>query len=230
MSVSAHSAVINASLPGSTAFNQVVCTKRTANTVWQLPLAAQQRLDPSVDLVVEVDADGPGAGGYAVADPATYVVNYCFGCITFLADQGASAAVRATGAYVSMVAVAEAKDVSLTLSNELVEQALFGDGYKTRKVGGQDCSVEVSHLTPTLKDLDPGAGTMSLDSLAQGGTAFLLEVQRPGSVDFRAWVRVAELGHKLTPGALYEGSIKLAAAPLKGSNQTEYAAFGFSPF
>lgn len=228
MANAAHNAVVYAS-GASTAFSQQATTKLTANTRYQVTLAAARRVDPAVDVVVEVDADGGGAGGYVTADPSTYVFDYISGIVTFAADQGASALVRVSGANVAVHRIAEARECSLSLTSELVETTSFDSaGYKTRKQTYQDFSAEMRGFSLATADIDLGAGVVTLDAKYVAGSAFLLEVERPGGAPaFRAWVRIEGLDHSLAAGSVVEAGVKLVGAALKGNNQTEFAAWGY---
>jgi hypothetical protein len=211
----------------SASFSNQATTKLTANTVYQITAAADQRVDPTVDVTVQVDADGAGAGGYVTADPSTYTFDYLSGKVTFASDQGSSATVRVSGNFITVYQVGEAKDCSITLTNDFVDDNVFGDTFKTRSLTYQDCSGEISGFQSSLVDLDTGGGTFLLDTYLGNGGNVLLEVTTTNGPLFRAWVKLEEFSHKLTPGQLYEGSIKFRASAIKGSNQTEYVAFGY---
>jgi hypothetical protein len=131
----------------STALTNEPTTKLTANTVYQITDAAKRVLDRAVAPVIEVDADGVGAGGYAVAAAGTYTIDYLFGKITFAADQGVDAVVRlASGSYLPMVERTGFNSYRLTLGGEVLDGSTFenNDGEKRRQYGLHDVTAELS--------------------------------------------------------------------------------------
>jgi hypothetical protein len=131
----------------STALANEAMSKVTANTVYQITDATKRVLDRSVVPVVEVDADGAGAGDWAVADAATYTVDYLFGKVTFLADQGADALVRlASGSYLPMVERTGFNSYQLTLGGDVQDKSTFenNDGEKRRGYGLHDVTAQLS--------------------------------------------------------------------------------------
>lgn len=174
--------------PGtSTAFTNEPTTKLTANTVYQLNTDAKRLLDPAVAPTVEVDADGAGAGGYVVADPTTYTVNYLFGIITFLADQGASALVRVSGSYLPALDLSGVTSWSYTCSRTVLDTTEVQHADRARKLGLKDLSGSLSlHSLPSY-DHDPGAGELILEDAIENGTRLLFE-REVASKRFRAWV------------------------------------------
>lgn len=188
MSTAAHTSVVRG--PGaSTAFTNEPTTKLTANTVYQLNTDAKRLLDPAVAVVVEVDADGVGAGGYAVAPASSYTVDYLFGIITFLADQGSAALVRVSGSYLPVIDLVGVTDWSYTASREVLDDTTVNNaaGNRTKKLGLKDLSGSLTLLELLSYDHDPGGGTLVLQTLLDNGTPLLLEVAAGGK-RFRAWV------------------------------------------
>jgi predicted secreted protein len=228
MAGAAHSTTVKAG-GTSTAFTNEATTKVTANTVYQITDASKRIIDPNVAVTVEVDADGGGAGGYAVAAADTYEIDYLFGRVTFAADQGASALVRVSGSYLPTVSVAEVREVSVNCSRTVLDKTTFDSGGAKEKLAGlKDLSVSITGLKPTLYDNDPGAGTVKLAALFDAGTPFLLEVRPSGTGEyFRAWVVVESHDHKLAVDSLLEATHNLIGAPVQGSGQTESASFGW---
>jgi hypothetical protein len=131
----------------STALTNEATSKVTANKVYQITDATKRVLDRGATPVIEVDADGAGAGAWAVADPATYVIDYLFGKVTFLADQGADAVVRfASGNYLPMVERTGFNSYRLTLGGEVLDGTTFenNDGERRRQLGLHDVTAELS--------------------------------------------------------------------------------------
>jgi hypothetical protein len=188
MSTANHTSVIRG--PGtSTAFTSEPTTRLTANTVYQLTTDARRLLDPAVPVVVEVDADGPGAGGYVVAAASTYRVDYLFGIITFTADQGANALVRVSGSYLPVIDLVGITDWSYTAAREVLDDTTINNstGVRSKKLGLRDVSGSLTLNELLSYDHDPGAGALVLQTLLDTGTPLLIEVA-VGGKRFRAWV------------------------------------------
>lgn len=219
MANAAYSTTIKA-VGASTAFTAEPTTTVTANTVYQITNTARRILDPDVAITVEVDADGAGAGAYATAAASSYTVDYLFGTITFTADQGASALVRVSGAYLTLTDVAEATEFSLNLSRTVQDASYFhADGYKRKIATLRDCTGSISQLSL----LNAAHGATSFTALYAAGTPFLLEVHPGATGDyFRAWVLLESTTEQSTPEGLYTASFNFTAAA-----QGTGAAFGF---
>lgn len=188
MSTAAHTSVVRG--PGaSTAFTNEPTTKLTANTVYQLNTDAKRLLDPAVAVTVEVDADGAGAGGYVTADPSTYTLDYLFGIVTFLADQGASAVVRVSGSYLPAIDLVGVADWSYTATRDVLDDTAVNNaaGVRSKKLGLKDLSGSLTLNELLSYDHDPGAGTLVLQTALDNATPLLLEVAAGGK-RFRAWV------------------------------------------
>lgn len=188
MSTANHTSVIRG--PGtSTAFTNEPTTTVEANTVYQLNTDARRLLDPAVAVVVEVDADGGGGGGYVVAAADTYSVDYQFGIITFLADQGAPALVRVSGSYLPVIDLVGVTDWSYTATRDVLDDTTVdnADGVRSKKLGLKDLSGSMTVLELLSYDHDPGAGELVLQDALDSGTPLLFEVATGGK-RFRAWV------------------------------------------
>jgi hypothetical protein len=176
--------------PGSsTAFTNEPTTKLTANTRYQLNTDAKRLLDPAVAVTVEVDADGGGGGAYAVADPSTYSINYLFGIVTFLADQGSAALVRVSASYLPVLDLAGVREWNYTCSRTVLETTETDDEDRTRKLGLKDLSGALTLIELPTYDHDPGGGELILEDAIENGTPLLFEREAVSSGKrFRAWV------------------------------------------
>ncbi|MCP3105532.1 hypothetical protein LZ198_42480 [Myxococcus sp. K15C18031901] len=161
-----------------------------SDTEFRIADSALRRLAPQSPVVVEVSSDGNAwAGVEAVVDPL-------FGYVHLTSAPGTSALVRVSGEALPVHPVALVRSISLSVSNDVVELQVMGDGYKRRAASLRDFSGELVGLTP-------------LDEGFMAGAPLLIEVAKAaGAQVFRAWVTVPELSHKLTPGALYERTVK----------------------
>lgn len=193
MSIANYLTIVRAQGP-STAFTLEPTTKLVANTVYQLNTDAKRLLDPAVALLVEVDPDGGGAAPYATAPSSTYVVDYLFGIITFLADQGASALVRVSGSYLPVLDLIGVTDAKYSASRTVLDNTAFGaalvaGGTKTKQLGLKDVtgSLVINELLST--DNDPGAGSLRLQDCLDNATPLLLEIATGGK-RFRAWMLI----------------------------------------
>lgn len=188
MSTAAHTGVVRGQ-GVSTAFVLEPTTKLTANTRYQLNTDLKRLIDPAVAVVVEVDADGAGGGGYVVANPTTYLVDYLYGIITFLADQGAPALVRVSGSYLPVIDLLGVTSWDFTCSRTVLDDTSLPapGGCRTKKLGLKDISgaLEINELLTV--DNDPGGGTLKLQDSHENGTPLLFE-RSVGGKRFRAWV------------------------------------------
>jgi hypothetical protein len=184
-----------------------------------------RRLDPAVSLAVEVDTSGTGSS-YGAAQAATFTVNYLFGVITFKTSPAAGTLVRVSGSFLPVYPVALVRTLSLSISNDVVELLVFGDGYKRREVTLRDFSGELSGLASSSDDLTPGPAVVTLASAQASGAAILAEFGRGAGDVFRAWVKLPELSHKLTPGALYEHTIKFVGHSFEAADGA-FVAWGY---
>ncbi len=188
MSTAAHTGVIRGQ-GTSTAFVLEPTTKLTANTRYQLNTDLKRLIDPAVAVVVEVDADGAGGGAYVVANPTTYTVNYLYGIITFLADQGAAALVRVSGSYLPVIDLLGVTSFDFACSRTVLDDTTFPapGGCRTKKLGLKDVTgtLELNELLTI--DNDPGAGSLILQTSHENGTPLLFE-RSAGGKRFRAWV------------------------------------------
>jgi hypothetical protein len=179
----------------STAFTNEPTTKVTANTVYQITDTTKRVLDPSVALTVQVDADGAGAGGYVTAASTTYTIDYLYGTVTFLSDQGSSATVRISGSYLPMLSIAKVTDSKVSISRDAPDATTQDSGsYKERAATLIDVQGSITSLEMETYDHDPGAGALKFLSLLQNGTPFLYE-ESGGGQYFRAWVCATGLEH-----------------------------------
>ena len=189
MSTAGHTSVIRG--PGtSTAFTLEPTLLVTANTRYQVLADLRRLLDPSVAPVVEVDADGTGAGGYVVAAANTYTVNYMFGIITFIADQGALAVVRVSGSYLPAIDLVGVTDWSYSASREVLDTTTVNTtagSVRTKSLGLADVSGSVTLNELLSYDHDPGAGVLVLETYLDNATPLLFE-SSAGGKRFRAWV------------------------------------------
>lgn len=187
MSIPNYTSVVRG--PGtSTAFTNEPTTKLTANTVYQLNTDAKRLLDPAVPLLVEVDPDGGGAAPYATAPASSYTVDYVFGIITFLADQGASATVRVSGSYLPVIDLVGVTDWKFTASRTVLDDTTINTaGQRSKKLGLKDITGSLTLNELLSYDHDPGAGQLVLRTYLDNGTPLLFE-RASGGKRFRAWV------------------------------------------
>lgn len=188
MPIANHTSVVRG--PGSsTAFTLEPTTKLTANLVFQINTDARRLLDPAVAPLVEVDADGPAAGGFVTAAASTYVVDYLFGIITFAVDQGAASVVRVSGSFLPALDLVGVTDWSFTASREVLDETTINNatGTRAKRLGLRDVSGSLTLNELLSFDHDPGAGVLVLRTLLDNGTPLLFE-RASGGKRFRAWV------------------------------------------
>ncbi|NVJ20481.1 hypothetical protein HUW62_04495 [Myxococcus sp. AM011] len=173
---------------------EAVPAQEFTGTEYRIVDPALRRLSPGMPAFVEVSPDGDTDAGAWV--PADAHVDPLFGFVYLTTAPGPEALVRVSGASLPVHPVALVRSISLSVTNDVVELQVMGDGYKRRAVSLRDFSGELVGLT-------------ALDEGFMDGAPLLVEVSKgAGSEVFRAWVKVPELSHKLTPGALYERTVK----------------------
>jgi|GEM_PF-4427701 len=169
-----------------------------------------RRLNPGASVFVEVSPSGD-ADAWA---PAEAFVDPLFGDVHLASAPGPSALVRVSGYSLPVQPVALVRSVSLTVTNDAVELQVMGDGYKRRSVSLRDFSGELTGLALTER---------VAEALADGAP-LLIEVDKAaGAQVFRAWVKVPELSHKLTPGALYEHTVKFLGFAFQADDGAVFA-------
>ncbi|WP_241758327.1 hypothetical protein [Myxococcus landrumensis] len=161
-------------------------------TAYRVADLALRRLAPTAPALVEVSQSGDTWG------PVAAVVDPLFGFVHLDMPPGPSARVRVSGASLPVTPVALVRSITVSVTNDAVELQVMGDGYKRRAVTLRDFSGEMTGLSLTAFN----------GVLADGAPLFIEVGKGTGSQVFRAWVQVPELSHKLTPGALYERTVK----------------------
>lgn len=223
MAVAAHPTTIK--IPGtSTAFTNEATTNLDPGTykVYQITDANKRVLDPGTAIVIEEDADGGGAGGFAVVPAADYVIDPLFGKVTFTVARASVAVIRfASGNYLPMLTVATAREFSISAARDILEKTVFGDTAKTKLAALKDVSVTLSVLEDLTDDHDPGAGTQKFNTLFDGGTPVMVEIRPGGSGNyFRMWTLLESEEVSGSVADLVQGSINATGSARKISGQT----------
>lgn len=214
--ISAHAgSLLISGAPAEFLYAEAVRAAVFTGTEYRIADPALCRLDPTANPYVEVSPTGdtdPSAW-----QPINAYVDPLFGTVLLLSDPGPLAIVRVSGYSLPAYQLALVRALSISISNDVVELQVFGDGYKRRAVTLRDFSGELSGLSLTPTDIDPGPSLRSLDDALANGTPLLIEAGKgSGAEVFRAWVKVPELSHKLTPGSLYEHTVKFVGFPFPG--------------
>ncbi|NVJ08392.1 hypothetical protein HUW63_24530 [Myxococcus sp. AM001] len=169
-----------------------------------------RRLNPGAPVFVEVSPSGDADAW----TPADAYVDPLFGDVYLASAPGPSALVRVSGYALPVHPLALVRSISLTVTNDVVELQVMGDAYKRRSVSLRDFSGELTGLALT---------ELEVEALAEG-TPLLIEVGKAsGAQVFRAWVKVPELSHKLTPGALYEHTMKFLGFAFQSEDGAAFA-------
>jgi hypothetical protein len=201
------------------------------NSVFQVTSPVRRIIDPRLAVTVEVDADGAGAGGYVAADPSTYVVDWHFGKVTFLTDQGASALVRVSGSYLPMLAIAEVREMDCEVTLELKDRTTCDDAASMarRFLGGKLSAAGNATVLDSLHtDLDAGAGEVKLYDVLTGKAAAYLEYQPLSTGDyFRGWVLFDTAKSTVPFDDLITRSLSWKSTSIASNNQTEAASFSW---
>jgi hypothetical protein len=169
-------------------------TKLMPNTVYQITDATKRLLDPMTAVVVQVDADGAGAGGYVTADPSTYVLDYYTSKITFLADQGSSALVRVSGKYIPALSVGAARAVSVKRARTTLDSSKFGLGFKSFIYGRMEAGGDLELVADGSEDIDSGGGTAIFLEDVEDAAFVLFEIDMGAQGQkTRCWVAVSDI-------------------------------------
>ena len=188
----------------ATSFSNEACTKVTANTVYQITDATKRVLDPATAVVVEVDADGAGVGGYVAG--TGYTIDYLTGTVTFAADQGASALVRVSGKYIPTLTIATANNFSLDHGREELDTSAYAQDAASAIQGRTEASGSFDVVEDLLTDHDAGAGVVTLSGAIAAGLPVFVEAQIGG------------VGNKWRMWALLKGKLSASASDaVKGS-------------
>lgn len=220
MSSAAFSTVVKTPVGNATAITDEATTATTPGLVYRVTASSHRVLDPNTVLTVKVNG--------VAADPTTFAVDYLFGKVTFSADQGAGV-VTVTGAYLTTQALAEATSVTLSMMGDMLETTSFDSGgWKTRRQGLQDFSVDLEQLASLLYDQDPGGGTKRMWEVLAAGNPFLVETAFPGDTQvFRGWGQLSEVSAKVAVAALNTQTLKVVGAPFKGAGTPSLAIASF---
>lgn len=207
----------------TTAFTNEATTAVSAGTVYQITNTSKRIVDPDVAITVK-------DGGVTVA-ATLYTFDYLFGIVTF-SGYSAAGAVTVDGSYLPTHTVTDARMSSVSMQVGLVDSTSYdsasaSSGSKRFTPTLKTASGEVEILDILQTDLDAGAGSVVIETLADGRTPVLLE-QALGSSGkyFRAWVLFEGLDRALSVEDLANKKVKWRATAKVGSGQTEGASFG----
>lgn len=217
MPVAAFSTTVK--IPGtSTAVVDEACTANTT-TEFQITNTAKRVLDPTVAVTVKANGVTQAASAYTL-DPL-------FGKVTFGSPPTAPVTISAN--YLPMLTVAEAKEVSVSVSADMGDATTFdSSGSKQRLATLKDFSGSLGVLSSLFADHDPGAGTQQFTALFDGATPVLIEVRPGGSGNyFRGWAVLEKLEMKAAVAGLVEGTINFQGAARAIAGETEGVSFGW---
>lgn len=154
----------------STAFTGAATTG--AATTWQISDTSKQVLDPAVT------PDWYDNGTPIVSGDISSV-DYLTGTVVFTGSK--TGPITADGSYLPLLTFAEARSVDLSLSADELDTTTFGSSWRTRVHGLKSASGSLESLTLLSTDMDPGAGSRTLEALFTAGTVVLLEIDPTGS-------------------------------------------------
>lgn len=206
-----------------TAFTGEACSVVSAGSVYQITDTTKRIVDPATAVVVKDNGVTKAA--------SLYVFDYLFGKVTFV-GYTASGPVTVDGAFIPVLSVVDARSYSINRSRALLDSTSFDFAAAnqaarryTAGLLGADGEIEVLDITDP--DLDPGAGSVLLDVLADAGTPKLIEMNLGGTgYYFRAWVLLEGINREAPADALMKKTVKWRSAAIVGSGQTETASFG----
>lgn len=214
MSSPAYSTTVN--VGGTpTAIVDEPCTANSA-TVYQITNTAKRVLDPSVAVTVKANTVVQAASAYTL-DPL-------FGTITF--GSAPTAPVTISCSYLPMLAVAEAKEVSVSASADMSDSSVFNTaGFKSHLATLKDFSGSLGVLSRDAYDM--GGGVTFLSAL-NGGLPVLIEIRPSGAGNyFRGWAILEKSEAKAGVAGLVEGTINFQGAARAIAGETEGVCFGW---
>lgn len=221
-----HSALLYAAT-ASVAMTNEACSTITAGLKYRITNYDRRRVDPAVTVSIQVSKDG---GVYGPA-PAGTAFDYLSGIVTFPSSQGTNpnlTTVQVTGAYMAVIPLGSVKDVTLSVSADVVEETALQDGaYKRRRMMLQDFSADLKGFTPALEDIDAGAGVFRIADQLAGGRLYL-DVEPNGLPAFRAWVKLEGIDHALSEGDLVGSDFKAVGSVILANDGATYVAWGFA--
>lgn len=138
---------------------------------WQVTDAAKRALDPATALTFYDN-------GVAISSGDISAIDYLFGTVTFTGSK--TGPITVTGAYLPLRAFADCYSADLSFAADSLDTSVFGSQWKTTQQGLKQLTGTITTRGLPGTDLDPGAGTLSIESLFTGGTSTLLSIDMGG--------------------------------------------------
>lgn len=143
-----------------------------SGTTWQITSASKRVLDPSV-------TPDWYDNGVAIVTGDIVSVNYLTGTVVFTGSKTGPITVDAT--YLPMLTIAQARSVDVTVTSDDLDTSVFGSQWKTRIQGLKEAKGKLESLDLMNTDIDPGAGSQTLQDIFTNGTQVVLEVLPDGT-------------------------------------------------
>lgn len=163
----------------------------------------------------------------AVDVSASCSVDYVSGVVTRTSGTW-TGPVTVDANYLPLLTVAEVNGVKINMSRPELETSIFGVEDKAFILGEKSASGEIASLDLGNTDLDPGAGTETIEAMQDAATPKLLEVTLDpdaalGHQLWRGWVLFPGLDLSSAPSELVKSNVKWTA-----SKELALAGFGFA--
>jgi hypothetical protein len=156
----------------STAFTTEAFTGAT--TTWQITSTSTRIWDPTV-----TPSFFDNAVPILAADISS--IDFLFGRVVFTGSK--TGPITATGSYLPVWPVAEAKEFSAQMSRTILDTTVFtvSDTWKTKKAGLKEASGTISSLDDLNTDIDTGGTSRKLFDVLLNATGLVLDIQPGGS-------------------------------------------------
>lgn len=205
----------------STAFTGEATTTLSATgsgfaALRQITNTVRRILDPNAGITVR--------DGVTVLAASAYAVDYLFGIIKLNAVP--AGAITVDGSYLPTLTVGQGRSCSINMSRAELDAGVFGEAFTKFEPGKKSADGSIERLELFDEDLDPGAGTTTLQALQDAGTATLLEVGLGGGRFFRAWVRLPGLNAESSAEDLVRGTTTWKSVVVQASGRDERVGFG----
>lgn len=164
----------------ATTMTTEACTGAT--TAWRITSLAKRVIDPLTALLWYDNA-------VLISGADIVSVDYMTGRIVFTA--GKTGPITVSGKYIPLLTYASARAADVKVETNPLDTSVFGSQYNSFVQGLKKVSGTIESLGLLGDDLDPGAGTVKLATIAEAGTNVVLQVSPDGGTTlYSFWAKI----------------------------------------
>lgn len=153
-----------------------------ATTAWRITSLAKRVIDPLTALSWYDNA-------VLISGADIVSVDYMLGKIVFTA--GKTGPITVTGKYIPLLTYTSARTANLKIDTNPLDASIFGSQYSAYVQGLKTVSGTIENLELVGTDLDPGAGSVKLSTLAEAGTDVVLQISQDGGTTlYSFWAKI----------------------------------------